>query len=302
MKKISLVALFILLVCTMSLRAETEQDLATLFPYLHSLCITEAHVCLDSNDPNLQTTYQYNYQVKDTITIHDKLYVKMAEDCFLREEGKKIWIYDGLSKDLLLYDFGLEVGDSLPCLYRDDVGLCTCGNILSEYLPEYLVVTAIKERILDNEKTYKEWVFDYGYSQVEGIGCMHGFLKKRILEPIPTGGDYEWHMGVCASVDGEQLYKIAQEEMQMYKVSCKCGYDASSDIASVMTDTRICVIGRVLHIGKAMGTKFTLTDITGKQVMKFMADSDEMQVDVSGLHSGIYILTGKDISQKIAIF
>ena len=150
MKKISLVALFILLVCTMSLRAETEQDLATLFPYLHSLCITEAHVCLDSNDPILQTTYQYNYQVKDTITIHDKLYVKMAEDCFLREEGKKIWIYDGLSKDLLLYDFGLEVGDSLPCLYRDDVGLCTCGNILSEYLPEYLVVTAIKERILDN--------------------------------------------------------------------------------------------------------------------------------------------------------
>ena len=88
----------------------------------------------------------------------------------------------------------------------------------------------------------------------------------------------------------------------MNQVSCKCDGSLPSDIESVKTETHIRISGRVLHIGKAMGTKFTLTDITGKQVMQFMADSDEMQVDVSGLHSGIYILTGKDISQKIAIF
>ena len=302
MKKISLVALFILLVCTMSLHAEAEQDLATLFPYLHSLCITEGDVKFDYNDPNIYTTYQYNFQVKDTLIIHDKLYVKMEENCFLREEGKKIWIYDGISKDLLLYDFGLEVGDSLPCIFKH-ISLLYYSNNNPEpgHYPDTIVVTAIKERTLDNGKTYKEWVFDYGDSHVEGLGCMHrGFLKGRIWEPIPTC-DPEVHLKICASVNGEQLY-IDQNYIQEYQVSCKCDDSLPSDIESVKTETLIRISGRVLHIGKAMGPKFTLTDITGKQVMQFMADSDEMQVDVSGLHSGIYILTGKDISQKIAIF
>lgn len=302
MKKINLVSLFMLLACTMSLRAEAEQDLATLFPYLHSLCITEGDVKFDYNDPNIYTTYQYNFQVKDTLTIHDKLYVKMKENCFLREEGKKIWIYDDFSsKEFLLYDFGLEVGDSLPCIFGWNGIDLSYDNIHPGYYPDTIVVTAIKERTLDNGKTYKEWVFDYGDSHVEGLGCMHrGFLKGRILEPIPTC-DPEVHLKICASVNGEQLY-IDQNFIQEYQVSCKCVDSLPSDIESVKTETLIRISGRVLHIGKAMGAKFTLTDITGKQVMQFMADSDEMQVDVSGLHSGIYILTGKDISQKIAIF
>ena len=302
MKKINLVSLFILLVCTMSLRAEAEQDLATLFPYLHSLCITEGYGSENHFDPGLHNTVIYHFHLQDTLTIHDKLYGKMGNNCFLREEGKKIWIYDDFSsKEFLLYDFGLEVGDSLPCIFNLNGYELTYDNILPEYYPDTIVVTAIKERTLDNGKTYKEWVFDYGDSHVEGLGCMHrGFLKGRIWEPIPTC-DPEVHLKICASVNGEQLY-IDQNYIQEYQVSCKCDDSLPSDIESVKTETLIRVSGRVLHIGKAMGAKFTLTDITGKQVMQFMADSDEMQVDVSGLHSGIYILTGKDISQKIAIF
>ena len=302
MKKINLVSLFMLLVCTMSLRAEAEQDLATLFPYLHSLCITEGYGSENHFDPGLHNTVIYHFHLQDTLTIHDKLYGKMGNNCFLREEGKKIWIYDDFSsKEFLLYDFGLEVGDSLPCIFNLNGYELTYDNILPEYYPDTIVVTAIKERTLDNGKTYKEWVFDYGDSHVEGLGCMHrGFLKGRIWEPIPTC-DPEVHLKICASVNGEQLY-IDQNYIQEYQVSCKCDDSLPSDIESVKTETLIRISGRVLHIGKAMGTKFTLTDITGKQVMQFMADSDEMQVDVRGLHSGIYILTGKDISQKIAIF
>ncbi len=302
MKKINLVSLFMLLVCTMSLRAKAEQDLATLFPYLHSLCITEGYGSENHFDPGLHNTVIYHFHLQDTLTIHDKLYGKMGNNCFLREEGKKIWIYDDFSsKEFLLYDFGLEVGDSLPCIFSEHGYNLSYDNILPGYYPDTIVVTAIKERTLDNGKTYKEWVFDYGDSHVEGLGCMHrGFLKGRIWEPIPTC-DPEVHLKICASVNGEQLY-IDQNSIQEYQVSCKCVDSLPSDIESVKTETLIRISGRVLHIGKAMGTKFTLTDITGKQVLQFMADSDEMQVDVSGLHSGIYILTGKDISQKIAIF
>lgn len=301
MKKISLVALFILLVCTMSLRAEAEQDLATLFPYLHSLCITEGYGSENHFDPGLHNTVIYHFHLQDTLTIHDKLYGKMGNNCFLREEGKKIWIYDDFSsKEFLLYDFGLEVGDSLPCIFKWNGYELTYDNILPEHYPDTIVVTAIKERTLDNGKTYKEWVFDYGAPYVEGLGKIGGFLKGRIWEDIPTS--YHHHVKVCASVNGEQLYRVTEEEMQMNQVSCKCDGSLPNDIESVKTETPIRISGRVLHIGKAMGTKFTLTDITGKQVLQFMADSDEIQVDVSGLHSGIYILTGKDISQKIAIF
>jgi hypothetical protein len=119
MKKINLVSLFMLLVCTMSLRAEAEQDLATLFPYLHSLCITEGYGSENHFDPGLHNTVIYHFHLQDTLTIHDKLYGKMGNNCFLREEGKKIWIYDDFSsKEFLLYDFGLEVGDSLPCIFK----------------------------------------------------------------------------------------------------------------------------------------------------------------------------------------
>ena len=137
---------------------------------------------IKENEYNKLYLDTYNYMKE-----HDKLYGKMGNNCFLREEGKKIWIYDDISsKEFLLYDFGLEVGDSLPCIFGWNGYGLSYDNIHPGYYPDTIVVTAIKERTLDNGKTYKEWVFDYGAHYVEGLGYIGGFLKGRIWEAIPT--------------------------------------------------------------------------------------------------------------------
>ena len=165
----------------------------------------------------------------------------------LREKDNKILIYSrSLNKDLVLYDFNLQVGDSLPMLYIDffaeddwiadrdldiwyvvDYHKDLEGNILPA---DTLIVTDVSMITLLDGKEYKKWTFNNGMEYVEGIGSFGNrqwsgdFFQLIANRDVPTSLQGE-HL-VCASKNGQLLYKMDDAEMEQLETECLCEYNA----------------------------------------------------------------------------
>ncbi len=175
---------------------------------------------------------------------NDKPYI-LCNDYLLHEEDNKILIYSQLlNKDLVLYDFTLEVGDSLPALYIDyharnarnamdwmpynpdvvDYNKDFDGTI---YPADTFVVTDVSNVTLLDGKEYKKWTFDNGMEYVEGIG-MYGGRRNgnffRLIQEVVVPCHIGTHL-VCVSKNGKLLYQMDDAEMERLGAECLCDYD-----------------------------------------------------------------------------
>jgi hypothetical protein len=212
------------------------------FPILSGLQRTVCNeYCGETEDDNsANNTYKQTF---DQIFFeNDKPYI-LCNDYLLREEDNKILIYSQLlNKDLVLYDFTLEVGDSLPALYIDyharnamdwipynldvvDYNKDFDGTI---YPADTFVVTDISNVTLLDGKEYKKWTFDNGMEYVEGIGMYGGRrngnffgLIREVVVPCHSGT----HL-VCVSKNGQLLYQMDDIEMERLGAECLCEYNS----------------------------------------------------------------------------
>ena len=189
------------------------------FPILSGLQRTVCNeYCGETEDDNsANNTYKQTF---DKIFFeNDKPYI-LCNDYLLREEDNKILLYSqSLNKDIVLYDFTLEVGDSLPAYIKDFDG--------TMYSDDILVVTDISSVTLLDGKEYKKWTFNNGMEYVEGIGMYGGRrngnffgLIQEIVVPCHTGT----HL-VCVSKNGKLLYQMDEAEMARLGAECLCDYD-----------------------------------------------------------------------------
>ncbi len=193
----------------------------------------------------------YLMQETQSTTIDGKQYMVFGDDQYnrfaLREENNKILVYSSiLKKDLVLYDFTLEVGDSLPALYfvwRAHNALYPWlynGDILDynegdggTILPaDTFVVTDISTITLLDGKEYKKWTFNNGMQYVEGIGSFgtsyawNDFFQ--LIANVPQYSDAVSEHLVCVSKNGKLLYQLDEAEMDSLGVECLCdGYQSS---------------------------------------------------------------------------
>lgn len=166
----------------------------------------------------------------------------------LREKDNKILIYSrSLNKDLVLYDFNLQVGDSLPMLYIDffakddwiadsdmeiwcivDYHKDLEGNILPA---DTLIVTDVSAITLLDGKEYKKWTFNNGMEYVEGIGSFGNrqwsgdFFQLIANRDVPTSLQGE-HL-VCVSKNNKLLYQMDEAEMERLGAECLCEVETS---------------------------------------------------------------------------
>jgi hypothetical protein len=188
-------------------------------------------------------------QETQTTTIDGKQYIVFGDeyDRFaLREENNKILLYSSiLKKDLVLYDFTLEVGDSLPALYYE----LRAHNAMQQWLyngdivdynkddegtilpAETFVVTDISTITLLDGKEYKKWTFDNGMEYVEGIGSFGtSYAWNDFYQLIANGPLYSdvhsQHL-VCVSKNGQLLYKMDEAEMERLGAECLCEVETS---------------------------------------------------------------------------
>ena len=215
---------FLCMIVSMHVFSQSEVS-KELFPTLAGLQRT---ICSEYCDED-NRTYLVEAPSK-TKYINEKLYVRYG-GFYLREEGKRIFVYSYIQqKDLLLYDFTLQVGDSLPRLYTDwSIENEEYGNVvdyptMTGYVNPILVVD-LSEVTLLNGKKYKKWTFNNGMEYVENIGA-YGRYKYagdffQLIADIPLPC-YMSSRLICVSIDGMLLYQLDEAEMDSLGVECLC--------------------------------------------------------------------------------
>ena len=162
---------------------------------------------------------------------------------YLREENDKILVYSEIQKkDLVLYDFTLELGDTLTTLnlitpefleYEGIVGIVDYP--LSDYDYTYpidtLVVTELSKETLLDGKEYTRWKFSDGTVYVEGIGSMIETFFHHIADHLPVPVSYLGSYLVCVSKNNKLLYQMDDAEMERLGAECLCDKPTIKDSA-----------------------------------------------------------------------
>lgn len=222
-----------------------------LFPTLVGLQRTSCTKTIGENENGtVWGSRSYLMQETQTTTIDGKQYIVFGDESdrfALREENNKILVYSSiLKKDLVLYDFTLEVGDSLPALYYEwrahnamqqwlyngdivDYNKDDDGTILPA---DTFVVTDISTITLLDGKEYKKWTFNNGMQYVEGIGSFgtsyawNDFFQ--LIANVPQYSDAVSEHLVCVSKNGKLLYQMDDAELERLNTECLCDGDQSS--------------------------------------------------------------------------
>ena len=238
--------LIIILCLLISMHGFSQTEISKdLFPTLTGLQRT---TCLKNiNENEVGTVWgsnSYLMQEIETTTIDGKQYLLFGTNntydeywsLWLREENNKILVYSAAQKkDLVLYDFTLNVGDSLPRLYVDEELSSIVDYYKYEADWEYtkpLFVTEVSTITLLDGKEYKKWTFDNGMEYVEGIGSFGtSYAWNDFYQLIANGPLYSdvfsQHL-VCASKNGKLLYQMDDAELERLNTECLCdGYQSS---------------------------------------------------------------------------
>ena len=187
----------------------------------------------------------------EIVTINDKPYLRFG-DLFLREENNRVLIYsEAYDKDLVLYDWNLEVGDSVTLLafdfgfypedaasvvdYRVIVDIDDNGDLVMDTIPtDKVVVDKISTITLLDGKEYKMWHLATGWAggitYVEGIGIFgEGYFEGDYfgliqIEELPAC--YYGDLLVCITRNGQLLYQMDDTEMERLGAECLCDYNS----------------------------------------------------------------------------
>ena len=155
---------------------------------------------------------------------------------YLREENDKILVYSEIQKkDLVLYDFTLELGDTLTTLnlvtpefleYEGIVGIVDypLSNYDYTYPIDTLVVTELSKETLLDGKEYTRWKFSDGTVYVESIGSMSETFFHHIADHLPVPVSYLGSYLVCVSKNNKLLYQMDEAEMERLGAECLCDY------------------------------------------------------------------------------
>ena len=215
---------------------------ADLFPTLLGLERTICNEwCNEEGDNSANKTGLQKFE--NMVFTNDKPYLYIG-GLYLREEKNRILVYsESLNKDLVLYDFNLEVGDSLPALYLN-TGIT---NMMSpttidvvDYSPDIemfptdtFVVTKITTITLMDGKEYKKWTLScknyIGIEYVEEVGIIGSgnwagdFFQLIVNRELPTC--YRGTHLVCVSKNGQLLYQMDDTEMERLGAECLCEYN-----------------------------------------------------------------------------
>ena len=223
-----------------------EQTLEDLFPTLWGLQRT---ACSEYTDCEENVTYLM--QANEIKEINGKQYLKYG-GVFLREEDNKVLIYSfPYEKDLVLYDWTLEIGDTLQNLGIDPYSFPELEYAaVVDYIAyeDYDVETGdfiIKKEPLGNKRVkdistirlldgneYKAWLFGYDWERgdyyVEGIGnfSKYGGDYVDLAHPFAFPTCYYGERLVCVSRNGKLLYCMDDAEMERLGAECLCDYNS----------------------------------------------------------------------------
>ena len=210
-------------------RIKDTTDYENLFPTLWGLQRTEVGFYTDGVDK----PYLLSFDEYTPTEVDGKLYLCYAKEngyeyYFREEKDRVLWLAPrlGINEEKVLYDWTLEVGDTLKCARynADQMG----------YLFRVTDVSTV--RLLDG-KEYKKWTLSCGTEYIEGIGAINGkgFGIWAWLEQLTVPATYVSTPLVCASKNGQLLYKMDESKMEQLGVECLCDGYVGTSVETITT-------------------------------------------------------------------
>ncbi len=214
------------------------------------------------------------------------------------QEKKVYFIQRDLSGNLqtetLLYDFSLEVGDTVEIH-----GVFTCefengiGNI---YIVDSLGIIQLNDGI--SRKIWLLKAFDFsggGIEQVtwvEGIGSLQGLVFPGCYEIISISVRYEL---LCFSLDNENIYRNPEYDSCYYSFSSATEIFTKNSEVSIYPNPVNDFLSIKLSQSHIIDNKkiiVSIFDLIGRQINVPInkTTSESWFVDVNSLKSGIYII------------
>ena len=190
------------------------------------------------------STLDWMYNDTNIVIFNNHAYLRYGI-FYLREDNNKILIHSvPWDKDLVLYDFTLEVGDTLTTLNAlpDRGGM----DVYDAPVPEKgttglvpvnidtLTVTDVSAVTLLDGKEHKKWTFNNGMEYVEGIGSLNGDFFQLINRKRFNTCPHNNHL-VCASQDGVMLYQMDDAEMDQLGAECLCEGYVGTSVETIIT-------------------------------------------------------------------
>ena len=231
-------ALLFLFCALMSTQMFSETEFGARFPTLAYLERTSCHY-LEGEEQNRKLN---RLKFEDNMFEIDGNYYVRYHDMWLREDYKgRILVYsESAKKDLVLYDFTLEIGDTLTTLNIDMVPMTGGDPILPGVKPvvvdypiyingelscpiDILIVTDVSMVMMCDSNQYKKWTFSNGMEYMENIGNLDADFFAIIRNPwedVPTCCVKE-HL-VCASMYDRLIYLMNDEERNRLNIDCPC--------------------------------------------------------------------------------
>ena len=141
----------------------------------------------------------------------------------LTADGKKIYAHI-YGRDILLYDFGLEVGDSILHYQNIRFDADAPEDLRFGSDSAYIYVSEVDSiTLLDGRRAkrlhYRRYQDEHYRSDIEYIGCANGGLFSIIDVPLQTTCGGNW---CCCSLNGEPIYEEYPglcEEMDIHGTS-----------------------------------------------------------------------------------
>ena len=231
-------ALLFLFCALMSAQVFSETEFGARFP---TLAYLERTTCYYHEGEEQDRTLNRLKFEDNMFEIDGNYYVEYNGFC-LREDYKgRILVYSHpAKKDLVLYDFTLEVGDTLTTLNIDMVPMTEGDPILPGLKPvvvdypiyingelsspiDTLIVTDVSMIMMCDSNQYKKWTFSNGMEYMENIGNLDADFFAIIRNPwegVPTCC-VEEHL-VCASMYDRLIYLMDDKQMELMGMDCPC--------------------------------------------------------------------------------
>lgn len=250
-------------------------------------------------------SYHKVYLLKDSTLIHPE----STYYCGLREESKRIYVkFDHLDNDLLfdldeqlLYDFNLNVGDSIKYnfggfIYKYNGQICF-SHVSDTFYRKVILIDTVS---LFNGSQRRHYVLEktdgfqcFNEEWIEGIGsCVWNGLFNPFVVDLPTNGD-GWSP-ICFKVDDEVVYL---DNPDCGKCFCK-EYTGVIDVDSKFHSelpypnpaNNILVFKFPPYsTNKQNENTIKIRDINGRLLQEIHANSDLYEVNISDFPNGVYI-------------
>lgn len=253
----------------------------------------------NEEDCNIETNFVY--YIEGEISLNDTIYEILnkrgvlvgygscpvysefdIEYAYLRQEGEKIFMWDG-DNSALLYDFSLVIGDTIPNFEEEDIFSIFPPNCIITSVDSVIVNDAYYKRLFFSlpDETINPLGEDY---YIEGIGHYMGFVNEYAI----------------AYGAGTNTYSYARNDTIYFTFpenGSNCDFSVDINESPSLTgnvEIYPVPVENYLNIKLSNGNlinHWIIYSLTGQRKMeRRIHPSELLRIDLSSLESGIYLI------------